>query len=112
MNSTKIDPDCYREWNIDDVGNWIDSIENGKFSEYTETMTNAMKEHNLMAADIKKLNPLALKLMDVAADDETIRNELSEHCKNIGTGDTYIYLDLVSRVKSLFYKFKQSYKLG
>ena len=46
-------PAYYREWNIDQVGNWIDSIENGKYSDYSATMKTAMEHHRFYCCHIK-----------------------------------------------------------
>ena len=77
------DPEYYKDWSIEDVGKWIDNIENGKFSDYSQELKGGMKKHDLTAADIKDINQLGLKLLGVSQCDENQRKCLAHHLQSI-----------------------------
>ena len=79
----RCDVEYYQDWSIQDIGHWIDSIENGKFSEYSQELIDGMEKHDLTAADIKDINQLGLKLLGVARSDEKQRSCLAQYLQNI-----------------------------
>ena len=79
----KRDPEYYQDWSIEDVGNWIDTIENGKFSDYSQQLKDGMQKHGLTAADIKDINQLGLKLLGVANYNQEERKYLAQYLQNI-----------------------------
>ena len=80
----KNDPDYYCEWDINQVVDWIDSIENGKFSDYSAKIKTVMQQCNITAAEVKQFNPLSLKLMGIDDNDKVKREEFAKHCENFG----------------------------
>ena len=75
------DPDYHVD--IDQVGDWIDSIEKGQFSKYSQTIKVGMQNYGLTAADIENFNSVSLKCLGMY--DETARKEFVKHCQHFGS---------------------------
>merc|ERR1712228_109430 len=71
----------YENWKCDDIINWFQQIENGKFAKY-EQLKEAIKTHNIGYNKLLQMNDLTLLILGIK--DENDRSLIINHVKEIG----------------------------